>query len=559
VPPGYDPEKRKYDDKKWRYDSEPAKKADAPADNQPKESFSDTVGKLVGPPPKQDLTLRHERCVWQILKKHFHRYTPQMVEDVCGTPRDAFLKVADALLTNAGPDRTGAMCYALGWTQHTVGVQMIRCAAMIQLLLGNIGRPGGGIMALRGHATIQGSTDIATLFNLLPGYLNAPSALRPHATLLDYIKAETSATSWWSNFPKYIVSQLKSWYGDAATADNDFVFDFLPKSVGDHSHIPMFVAMNEGVIKGFMAVGQNPAGSGQNSIFHRQALGKLDWLVVRDLFETETATFWKNSPEVASGQVKPEDIQTEVIFLPAAAVAETDGSFTNTQRLLQWHDKAADPPDDARSDVWFTYHLGRRLKELYADSTAKKDRPIQAMTWDYLDENANAEWRIKDGPSSERILKEVSGFYTSGESKGKQVGSFVDLKNAARPPAVPGFTPACSGRPRNTPKGPTGPPIAIRTTGCRSTGAGLGRSIGESCTTAARRTRRAAPGPRRPASPLISPGPVERRRAVTCTGTPRPRSGSASTCRTSRRPRRPTRPPRPAASASKRTTARPPS
>ena len=426
---GYDPAKRKYDNKKWRYDSEPATKVDEPKDKLPKQSFSDTVGKMVGPPPKQDLTLAHERCVWQILKKHFQRYTPQLVEDVCGTPREAFFKVADVLLANAGPDRTGAMCYALGWTQHTVGVQMIRCAAMIQLLLGNIGRPGGGIMALRGHATIQGSTDIATLFNILPGYLNAPSALRPHDTLLDYVKAETNATSWWSNFPKYIVSQLKAWYGDAAAAENDFCYDYLPKTVDDHSHIPMFVAMHDGVIKGLMAIGQNPAGSGQHSIFHRQALGKLDWLVVRDLFETETATFWRNSPEVTSGKIKPQDIQTEVILLPAAAVAETDGSFTNTQRVLQWHEKAADPPDDARSDVWFTYHLGQRLKKLYADSKEKKDQPIQAITWDYLDEKANAEWRIKDEPSSDRILKEINGFYTAGENKGKPVVSFVDLKD----------------------------------------------------------------------------------------------------------------------------------
>ena len=426
---GFDPDKRQYDNKKWRYESESSAKSDDAKDKSAKQSFAETVAKLVGPPAKQDLTLQHERCVWQILKKHFQRYTPQLVEDVCGTPRDAFFKVANALLANAGPDRTGAMCYALGWTQHTTGVQMIRCAAMIQLLLGNIGRPGGGIMALRGHATIQGSTDIATLFNLLPGYLNAPSALRPHATLLDYIKAETSATSWWSNFPKYIVSQLKAWYGDAATAQNDFGYDFLPKTIGDHSHIPMFVAMHDGIIKGFFAIGQNPAGSGQHSIYHRQALGKLDWLVVRDLFETETATFWQNSPEVTSGQIKPQDIQTEVFLLPAASVAETDGSFTNTQRMLQWHDKAADPPEDARSDVWFTFHLGRRLKQLYASSKEKKDRPVQAMTWDYLDPKGNAEWHIQDEPSSERILKEINGYHTAGENKGKPVGSFVDLKD----------------------------------------------------------------------------------------------------------------------------------
>jgi formate dehydrogenase major subunit len=426
---GYDEARRKYDNRKWRYETEQSTRQQEPGgasgEGRP-QSFAAAIGRLVGPPPRQDRTLRHERCVWQILKKHFQRYTPQLVEDVCGTPRDAFFKVAEALVANAGPDRTGAICYALGWTQHTVGVQMIRCAAMIQLLLGNIGRPGGGIMALRGHATIQGSTDIATLFNLLPGYLNAPSALENHGTLLDYIRTETNATSWWSNFPKYIVSQLKAWYGSAATADNDFAYDYLPKTIGDHSHIPMFVDMHNGIIKGFMCIGQNPAGSGQHSIYHREALGKLDWLVVRDLFETETASFWKDAPEVTNGRIKTQDIKTEIFLLPAATVAETDGSFTNTQRMLQWHEKAADPPDDARSDVWFSFHLGRRLKQLYAASTAAKDKPIQAMTWDYLDERASAEWRE---PSTERILKEINGYFTTGPNEGKPVASFVDLKD----------------------------------------------------------------------------------------------------------------------------------
>src|SRR5262245_4835237 len=430
---GYDPEKRAYDIKKWRYATEPsAKKPEDTGGTPGKEtpnSFSAQVSKLVGPPPKEDPTLQHERCVWQILKKHFQRYTPQLVEDVCGTPRESFFKVADALLANAGPDRTGAMCYALGWTQHTVGVQMIRCAALIQLLLGNIGRPGGGIMALRGHATIQGSTDIATLNDLLPGYLAAPDARKKHDTLRDYIGTETAATSWWSNFPKYMVSQLKAWYGDTATAENNYCYDYLPKRIADHSHLPMFVDMHNRVIKGFMCIGQNPAGSAQHSIFVREALGKLDWLVVRDLYQTETATFWLNSPEVTSGKIMPQNIKTEIIYLPAAGVAETDGSFTNTQRMLQWHEKAADPPDDARSDVWYTYHLGRLLKKLYADSKEVRDKPIQAMTWDYMDEKANAEWRIKDEPSTERILKEVHGYYTAGENKGKLVNSFVDLKD----------------------------------------------------------------------------------------------------------------------------------
>ena len=333
-----------------------------------------------------------------------------MVEDVCGTPRDVFLRVAEAVYNNAGPDRTGAICYAVGWTQHTTGVQMIRTAAILQLLLGNIGRPGGGILALRGHATIQGSTDIATLYNIHPGYLNTPSALRKHDTIGDYIDVETAAGSYWSNMPAFLVSQLKAWFGDAATKDNGYAYDFLPKIVGDHSHMPMFVEMSKGNIKGFFAMGQNPAVGGQNASFQRQALAKLDWLVVRDLYETETATFWKDSPEVHSGVLKPEDIKTEVFLLPAAAVAESDGSFTNTQRLVQWHDKALNPPGDARSDLWFTVHLGLRLKKLYESSNEKRDLPIKALVWDYMDPEENKRWGTEDEPSARLVLKEINGY-----------------------------------------------------------------------------------------------------------------------------------------------------
>src|SRR5690349_11370381 len=216
---------------------------------------------------------------------------------------------------------------------------MISTAALLQLLLGNIGRPGGGVMALRGHATIQGSTDIPTLYHSIHGYMSAPSALRPHDTLLDYLKIETPTTSWWANTPKYMISYLKSMYGAAATADNEYGYAWHPKISGDHSHMPMMVAMADGLVKGMFVMGQNPATS-INGGLERKALAKLDWMVVRDLFETETASFWYTSPEVKSGEMRPENIQTEVFFLPAAHVAEDDGSFTNTQRLVQWHEKA---------------------------------------------------------------------------------------------------------------------------------------------------------------------------------------------------------------------------
>ncbi len=407
---GYDHDKHAYDPRSWRYQTAEAR------DGRPAGSG----------PVETDKTLEHPRCVFQILKRHYARYTPEMVENVCGTPRERFLEVADALIKASGPERTAVVCYAVGWTQHTTGVQTIRAATILQLLLGNIGRPGGGILALRGHASIQGSTDIPTLYNLLPGYLNIPSALKPHETLGTYIAAEMTPTGYWANFPKFMVSLLKAWYGTAATADNQFGYDWLPKIVGDHSHMPMFVAMAEGKIKGFLAMGQNPAVGGQNAGYQRQALAKLDWLVVRDLYETETATFWKDSPEVQRDGLRPDEIGTEVFLLPASATAEMDGSYTNTQRLVQWHERAADPPGDARSDVWFTVQLGLRLKALYANSNEARDQPIKALTWDYIDEEENADWRIKDEPSAVRILREMNGYSVA---TGIPLKSFSDLKD----------------------------------------------------------------------------------------------------------------------------------
>ncbi len=443
---GFDPAKVVYDVLKWRYDNgeqdssahlfpgrvmgiEEGAKPDNPGEAKGK-PFSEIVKELVPPPPKQDPTLRDERCVFQILKRHYQRYTPALVEEVCGTPRATFMKAAEALFNNSGPERTSAICYAVGWTQHTTGVQMIRTAAILQLLLGNVGRPGGGIIALRGHASIQGSTDIATLFDLHPGYLKTPNALRRNQHLAEYIKDQTSATSFWSNFPAYIVSQLKAWYGDAATKENDYCFDYLPQISGDHSHMAFMSEMAKGNVKGLFAIGQNPAVGGQNASTQRKALAKLDWLVVRDLFETETASFWKDSPEVKSGELNPEQIVTEVFFLPSAGVPETDGCLTNTQRLAQFHEKAADPPGDCRSDVWFTVHLGMRLKKLYADSKEKRDKPIQDLAWDYIDPNENEKWAIKDEPSQPLILKEINGYPSKpGLRESKALTSFAELKD----------------------------------------------------------------------------------------------------------------------------------
>ena len=414
---GFDSQNRRYDIKSWGYQrGEPP--ATKPAGEE--QSYADSVAALLPGQPKTDPTLQDPQTVFQVLKRHYARYTPEMVENVCGCPQEKFVQVAETLLENSGRERTSAIAYAVGWTQHTVGVQFIRTAGMLQALLGNIGRPGGGILALRGHATIQGSTDISTLYHSWNGYLNAADARKAHDTLRDYILTETPPTSYWFNFPKFAISLLKAWFGDAATPENDFGYNYLPKISGDHSHLPMFVLMHEGGVKGFLAIGQNPAVGGQNAEFQRTALGNLDWMMVRDFFETETAAFWKRPG------VDPKTIKTEVFFFPAAHVSEATGTFTNTQRLLQQHDKAVDPPDDARSDLWFTYHLGRRLKELYQDSTNPHDWPIQNLYWDYMDPEENEPWRIKDEPSQDLVMREVNG-YTWADKK--LVSGFADLKD----------------------------------------------------------------------------------------------------------------------------------
>ncbi len=320
--------------------------------------------------------------VFQIVRRHFARYTPEMVEETCGIPRDLFLKVAEALCHNSGRERTSAFCYAVGWTQHTVGVQYIRTAAIIQQLLGNMGRPGGGIMALRGHASIQGSTDIPTLYNLLPGYLPMPKA-KTDVTFQKYMENNRADGGWWTEFPKYIVSLMKAWFGEHATRENDWCYDYLPRLTGDHSHMTTYAAMADGAVKGYFVMGENPVVGSMNGGFQREAMRKLDWLVVRDFQLIETAEFWKSA-------IGREDIATEVFFFPAAAHTEKDGTFTNTQRLLQWHHKAVEPPGDCRSELDFVYELGRRLKELYAGSNDPKDRPIQELTWDAADRRRGA-------------------------------------------------------------------------------------------------------------------------------------------------------------------------
>jgi len=426
---GFDGEKGHYkpQDMIWHYEGEDeTPKTHTPPEIK-SESFSERLGFVKNPTPPSDPTLRNPRCVMNILRRHFARYTPETVASICGCEPEDVVRVAETLCENSGRERTSAIVYAVGWTQHTTGVQTIRAAGILQLLLGNMGRPGGGIMAMRGHASIQGSTDIPTLYELLPGYIPQPAAIRDHETLKDYFEQEEVPNGYWSNFPKFMVSLLKAWYGEAATAENDYGFAWVPRIDDNYSQLPTFIRMMEGKVKGLFLFGQNPAGGAPNAKLNRAALRKLDWLVVRDWFEIESACFWYKGPEAPD----PKSIKTEIFFMPAAAAAEKDGSFTNTQRLLQWHDKAVDPPEDCRSDTWFVYHLGRRMKELYKGSTAPRDQGLLNLTWDY--ERDGQEFlpdgrpgRITDEPDPEKVLKEING-YTVAD--GKQVKGFSDLKD----------------------------------------------------------------------------------------------------------------------------------
>ena len=368
-------------------------------------------GAAACPLPDTDETLQHPRCVFQVLKRHFARYTPELVEQVAGIPQDQFATVCRLITENSGRDKTTAFVYSLGWTQHTVGVQYIRTAAILQSLLGNIGRPGGGIIALRGHASIQGSTDIPTLFDLLPGYLPMPYA-DGNESLDDYVAAESVQNGFWSSTREYLVSLLKAWWGDAATPDNDFCYDYLPRLTGSHSTYETVVAQLNGICKGYFLYGQNPAVGSANARMQRLGMANLDWLVVRDLVMIESATWWKNGPEIQTGELRTEDIGTEVFFMPVAAHTEKSGSFTNTQRLLQWHHQAVEPAGDARSDLQFTYDLGRRIRAKLAAAatdTSEMDRPVLDLTWDYPTTGDLAE------PDADAVLAEINGRGPDGQ------------------------------------------------------------------------------------------------------------------------------------------------
>lgn len=376
---GWNPEKRAYEGESWLYKGDDLSR------------------------PQRDLTLQDPQCVFQKLKRHFSRYTPEMVEKICGIPPDLFHRVAHALAAASGPERTAAICYAVGWTQHSKGVQIIRAAAILQLLLGNIGRPGGGILALRGHASIQGSTDIPTLYDILPGYLAMPR--QGDETIQQYLEHHTKKSGLWAHYPEYLVSTLKAYYGKRATAENDFGYCWLPKLTGNHSFFEFLYDMLDGKMEGMFLMGQNPAVGAPNSRLQRKALSKLKWLVVRDMVEIESANFWRESPEVERGEFRPDDIETEVFFFPAAGHAEKEGAFTNTQRLLQWREKAVDPPGDCRSDAWFMHQLALRVIAKAKASSDPLDEPMRALNWWYPENELG-------DPQMEAVLAEINGWHT---------------------------------------------------------------------------------------------------------------------------------------------------
>lgn len=419
---GWDAKQEKYDPESWLYEGSPSKQtkekpghsAAGGGHGKDRGGEAQDAGQF-----ESDPSLEHPRCVYQILKRHFSRYTPEMVERYCGIPQSEFLKVAEAFTSASGPEKTGAICYAVGWTQHSKGVQIIRTAAILQLLLGNIGRPGGGILALRGHASIQGSTDIPTLYDILPGYVPMPFFEADSHKLKDYLRKHTARTGLWSSFEKYFISLLKAYYGEAATKQNDWGFDWLPRVTGDHSHFGCWLDMADGKLDGLFVMGQNPAVGASNGRLERKALAKLKWLVVRDMVETETASFWYASPEVERGELSPDAIATEVFLFPAAGTAEKEGTFTNTQRLLQFREKAVDPPGDTRSDLWFMYHLGCRLKAKAAKDERARNDGLKALTWNYTTSGKHAD------PSAEDVLKEINGYSIPDR---KQLEHIKDLK-----------------------------------------------------------------------------------------------------------------------------------
>jgi len=418
---GFDPETGKYDPSSWGYASAHPDEQHAHPDAAPGDTYGSGGPPMSHAETERDETLQHPHSVFQIVKRHYSRYTPELVQEVCGISAEDFDYLARAVTENSGRDRTTCFAYATGWTQHTLGAQFIRTAAVLQLLLGNVGRPGGGIMALRGHASIQGSTDIPTLFNLLPGYLPMPMAGQ-HDNLQDYLASvgTKEQKGFWANSDTYFVSLMKAYFGDAATAENDWYFDRLPRMTGPHGTYETAMSMLDDEVEGYFVLGQNPAVGSANGKLQREGMRHLKWMVVRDLSLIESATWWKDSPEVQAGEIRTEDIETEVFFMPAATHVEKAGSFTQTQRMLQWRHQAIQPPGQCQSELDFFFELGRRIRALVADSGDESDRPLLDMTWDYpVDDQGNAD--------PESVLREINGYRTTDTGQRELLSSYTQL------------------------------------------------------------------------------------------------------------------------------------
>jgi len=386
---GYQKDKRAYDPASWDYETDKDAK------------------------PVIDPTLANPRCVFQLMKAHYARYTPEMVEITTGVPKEQVLKMAALYGATGRPDKAGTLLYAMGGTQHSTGVQIIRGYSILQILLGNMGIAGGGINALRGENNVQGSTDMALLFHILPGYLGAPSEGK-HPTLKDYLDKETPKASFWMNKPKFFVSLLKAFWGDAAKQENDFAYDYLPKAGGGfqgagYSWLPLFESMGDGGIKGMLVWGMNPAVGSSNLNQTYAALDNLEWLAAFDLWETDTAVFWKRPG------AKTKDIKTEVFLFPAADSMEKEGSAANSGRWIQWRYQAVKPHGDVRSDLWYANRLALELKALYkADPKAVSPEPIVDLLWNYGQE-----------PDVHVVAKEINGYTVADK---KQVANFLGLK-----------------------------------------------------------------------------------------------------------------------------------
>ena len=357
---------------------------------------------------RKDPTLQDPNCVFQLLKKHYDRYTVDKVVSITGTPKEKLLAVYEIYASTGKPDRVGTECYAMGWTQHTVGTQNIRTMAIIQALLGNVGMAGGGVNAMRGEANVQGSTDYGLLFHILPGYNPTPNAAWPD--LATYIAKNTPTTkepqsvNWWSNRNKYIVSYLKAVFGEAATKDNDFGYNWLPKTdIGQNaSWLMIFDKMLKGDFEGFFAWGQNPACSGANSNKTREAMTKLKWLVNVNLFDNETGSFWR------SPGMNPKDIQTEVFFLPCCSSMEKEGSISNSGRMGQWRYKAVEPLGESWPDAEIANELYFRVRELYRKEGGAYPDPILNLSWDYGQKDASGKVKHVD---IHAIAKEINGYW----------------------------------------------------------------------------------------------------------------------------------------------------